>query len=778
MKRIVVYITLMVLCSASSNKLLAQDYFFGKVVDEQHKGLPFVTVMSLAPSDSTLIETAVTDSLGTFKMAATEAHLILRYSLLGYETLIQEVTVDSTGSVPVAQLKADAVMMSEVEVSRKSKTFILSGNKLIVDVEHDELLSNQSNLSDVLGKIPGIIQKGNNISVAGKGGVTYYIDGRKALDYSEVEKLSVDRIKSIKVVNGTSVEYSPGNNAVIDIRTKRLGDSIALNAVGGAGIGDSFSWKAGADMGCNYKNWDFDMAYSYDKDKRNIEDISETAVGRIWDISENSKTKNDIGKHNYKAGFTYHFSPDTHLGLSYSGSYHWVDRDKAGSLTARQENKPENLVLYSDNAEKEYVHHVNIFFKTKLRKEWNLSAYGDYYSKSDRNRTAIEEIEDNAKCIAHNFSQSSRWKGLAMAVKADRMFPNGSGFSAGYEFSFTKGHETIDYVASSTNGNAESKETRNSLFATYDIPVGLFSVNLGLRYDFFHSNILDKLKGQENRQNKHFLLPSIGINYARGQLMQSLNCSIEGQQPFFTDMNNSMAYSNRYSSAVGNLNLKTEIDYNINYMLMYKSVFLNLSYTYAHNPILSSFYSDEQAPSVVVGKVDNFRSRHLLNCVLSLRHTFGIFTPSLTMVCMKSFFSYPGPDGVTLSDKRPIVMATLGADYMLPKNYHISAKYLYNAGGDYQMVRIGKEASLDISVKKTWARGRFSVAVDMKDIFNKLHTTGLFRINNISVFHHGREQTRFFGITATYKFREKKESKSVSAASKEMSRLKIVHDEN
>lgn len=84
------------------------------------------------------------------------------------------------------------------------KPFKLDRDGLLADVENT-ILAKQTNLNDLLCKIPGIQQRGNSVEVIGKVSPVYYINGREVMDQTELDNLSVDEIRSVKLIMNPSI---------------------------------------------------------------------------------------------------------------------------------------------------------------------------------------------------------------------------------------------------------------------------------------------------------------------------------------------------------------------------------------------------------------------------------------------------------------------------------------------------------------------------------------------------------------------------------------------
>jgi hypothetical protein len=144
---------------------------------------------------------------------------------------------------------------------------------------------------------------------------------------------------------------------------------------------------------------------------------------------------------------------------------------------------------------------------------------------------------------------------------------------------------------------------------------------------------------------------------------------------------------------------------------------------------------------------------------------------------MKSYADYPGPDGTTLKDGRPIVSVNVRNDFKLFHNWLVSVQFEYNFGGYLQMIKVEPFSSLNFSVRKSFANDRWRLSLNAYDLFNKSAYKGLWKHGNIQIYNYSRNDSRKFGITLTYRFRKSREMDRQTAAETEMSRLKITDDE-
>lgn len=366
---------------------------------------------------------------------------------------------------------------------------------------------------------------------------------------------------------------------------------------------------------------------------------------------------------------------------------------------------------------------------------------------------------------------------ISANIHANHDLGNWGNLSFGYDFSYSKGIDGIDYARMLHSGNTDNREVKNAVFANYTLPLGAFSLSAGLRFE----NVTSKqtVEGEQNalHHSDNYLMPVLNLSHAAGMLMQSLSYSIETSRPNYVDMNDNVIYLNRYERKMGNASLTTQLEHNVSYMLMYNWLYFTLNYSYLHCPLFADVYSLPGQSAVTVSRQTNLSHRQILAAMLNIRKSIGFWTPTLTGFMQKSFVHYPGVDGQMFSDKRPTVMLTFDNDFQLPKGWLLSAGYQQLFGGYLETVYLNPLSTFNLSIKKSFLQDRLRLSIDANDIFNGDKTKSSRQIHNVVTNTFSKYETRKIGLTLTYRFRKNVEKKKISSAETEMKRLQINADE-
>ncbi len=747
----------------------------GKIMDPENAVMPMVNVAFLNQSDSTLVSGAVSDSCGVYSTSIAGGNYLIRYSYLGYKTLYKNIQISANLTLPVVQMEVAQTELEGVEVTAYKKPFKLDRDGLIADVPNT-ILAKETTLNDLLCKIPGIQQRGSDIEVIGKGTPTYYLNGREVTDRTELDNLAIDQIQSVKLVTNTGVRYHSEQRAVIEIKTKRLGEGLAFNVKGNLLQGTHFSQNYQMNGSYNYKNWDFFLSYNYNRGKKDsdLDIYQQTQSDTVWNLTNLNRKRIFQESHAYTGGVSYHFSPESEIGLKYEGKYSQGNTFSNDTLSMIPDKGVSTFIRnLSEVGDKSVSNHLNLYYTNDWENGWRMNVYGDYLHKTDRSQGNIREWESDRSETSMDYYRKADWDLFAAKFSLSYETEKAGTFSLGYDFSHTSGTDYIEYVRALNNGRTRNTEMKNSVYLSYDYTWKNLSLGAGLRYEQIRSDLKETHENKSQDQTYHNLLPSVSLGYNTEKLQQSLTYSIHTERPPFDVMNDNAVYTDRFTYQKGNLYLKQALTHDLNYMLFYKFLFLNLNYTLTHNPLVTAFYSMPGNSAVTVSYTDNFDKMHNLTGMVNMQYPVKWWMPSLTLTCMKTFFHYPGPDGTTLKAGRPLVMLNFNNSFTLPSGFLLSTDFNYGSKGYYQLYESKSYTSFNLSLKKSFLNDRLQLSLDGYDIFNKNNTRASARLNDIIMYSVGKDDTRKIGFTITYRFRTERTMNNQSAAESEMSRLNM-----
>jgi len=138
-------------------------------------------------------------------------------------------------------LKTDTVMLKEVTVVARKQFLEQKADKLVVNVEGSPAAAGSSTL-EILKKVPGVIIRNEQVTMAGKPNVNILING-KSSPYTDINQLlattAASNIEKIELISNPGARYDAAGGAIINIILKKnanMGTNGTISLAGAMGI--------------------------------------------------------------------------------------------------------------------------------------------------------------------------------------------------------------------------------------------------------------------------------------------------------------------------------------------------------------------------------------------------------------------------------------------------------------------------------------------------------------------------------------------------------------
>ncbi|HMD00875.1 MAG TPA: outer membrane beta-barrel protein, partial [Ferruginibacter sp.] len=252
----------------------------------------------------------------------------------------------------------------------------VTANKPMVEVKADKTILNVegtinavgSNALELLRKSPGVLlDKDDNISLAGKNGVQVYVDGRtmplSGADLANYLKtLQSSQIEAIELITNPSAKYdAAGNAGVINIRLKK-NKSLGTNGSVNAGWNIATYAKYNAGFSLNYRNTKINIfstySFSYTPNEQHL-NIKRTVLDSLFD---QAGTILDVRKsHNFKIGADYFINKKNTIGVMVNGIFSDATSTSNGkTFISNTTTNMVNRILIANNNNSMKRHNANI----------------------------------------------------------------------------------------------------------------------------------------------------------------------------------------------------------------------------------------------------------------------------------------------------------------------------------------------------------------------------------------------------------------------------------
>ena len=727
MKRTLSLLTILLIGVSSWAKKTSNPDIDGTIVDAQGQPLEFVNISLLSGKDSTYISGATSADMGKFHIVAPATDGILRFSYVGYETRYVNVSDIGNG---VITLKDDAQMLKEVTVSGQLPKTKLTGNSMITKVE-GTVLEKSGSLKEMLAKVPGMTQKGDDLEVLGKGTPIYYINGRKMQDADELKRLRSEEIASVEVITNPGAEYDATVSAVVRIKTvKRKGDGFGFDIHTGNHQSLAFGYSAPfATTNLRYRHNDFDVfgmvnywEWTSVNDSRPDQSSFIKQGNNMLNIMQNMSLRyNWIGKGvNYNLGFNWQITPDHSIGARVERHDKFgskaemftettIDRFINGKATSETEyNKSDQ----NDRTHQPYNIDGNVYYNGKagnLGIDFNF----DFLTNKSNEATNIKDMD--GKNNTSVMEQEQHTSSDMLATKLVLSYPIWKGqLQAGTEMSFVtrKSRYSISgYPLPATESDV--KEKNIAAFMQYGCEIPKFgNLSAGLRYEHVGFDYTDKINDTKSMSRyTDELFPSLSWSRQFGAIQTSLAYSIKTVRPNYNMLDEGIMYINPYSLQQGDPQLKNAKMQEISLNARWK--WLNLFVAYERRDDAQSqwsyIYNDEGV--ILIKNINLDKPVRNLSMFLTGSPTFGVYSPNWTAGWQKFFYTQElaDPREATgkreISYKKPLMFFDLNNTFRLKHSWQLEANMNIVLKGDWMNFHITNNTyNLGFTVQKCWLK--------------------------------------------------------------------------
>lgn len=710
----------------------------GQIVNAEGKPVEFANVVIL-DKDSTFVQGTTSDGEGRFHIVTPETTGILKISSIGYVTQYVDIS-EFNGMVRLAD---DTQMLGEVTVKGQMPKTKLTGNSMVTAIE-GTVLGKSGSLMEMLAKIPGMTQKGEEFEVLGKGTPIYYINGRKMQDKDELKRLRSEEIKEIEVITNPGAQYDATVSAVVRIKTiRRKGTGFGYDVILSHQQDLRYGYAdPGATLNLRYrhKNIDFfGMANYWKWDNPSDAIPSQKSYfmdnDRLRVIEQESKFRQDWRGEGlkYNLGFNWQIAENHSVGARLERHDRFVV-----PMPSTQESVITQYIAGSsdktteeNNSYQEVRDHTpydwegNLYYNGKAGKleiDFNL----DFMTNKTTEEQSIEEIRNNATA---NYSTSNRTSNRMYAGKLVLSYPVWKGqLQAGSEITFVSRKNQYRMTGLDLpNSDSDVKEDNIAAFAQYAFLIpnaGNFSA--GLRYEhvgFDYNDILNADNSMTRYTDDFF--PTISWANRWGSWQASLSYSVKTSRPSYWHLSETIQYLNPYSLQQGDPKLKNATLHELDANVRWKWLNLYMSYGKHDNIITQWSYIYNKEGVILIKHINLADPVRNFAAYLSASPTWGCYSPNWTLGVQKSFNKFTLADPREASGERevrytkPIGFFDLSNTFRFKHSWQLECNANLTTPGDVMNFRLINTAfNLSFVVQKCWLKNdALCLRASITDIF-------------------------------------------------------------
>ena len=746
----------------------------GRVIDEQGKPVEFANVALLSSADSTFINGGVTNQNGDFVIPCRPGRMLIRVTFVGYKTHYQSCTVGEVGNI---RLKKDAIVLQNVVVKGEIPQYKMVQGGMAVDIQHS-ILHDVGSAEDLLSMLPMVQGRDGKFEVLAKGEPEIYINNKKVRDGIELKQLKSMDIKNVEIITAPGAKYNAEVNAVIRIKTlKPQGDGFSLMAT--SQTWKNNKWNNYDDLTLKYRTGGLEAFatvaldnshYSAEQDLEQELHIKKDK----FDAQVELPIRSSWTQFQYKAGVSYDFNTDHSLGLSFSSQKLFYNKFK----TDMEQTYQKNGAFYGD-----------VLLKTDIdeldKPVWELNSY--YVGKAgklgiDLNATILQRITENhlnqleySKELGDRTITTLNMENRRMmAGKLVLTYPVWKGvLSGGSEatrtISYGRNVNQEDIIPEAEN---EMKENNIAGFAEYEMQLGLWRLNAGLRFEHVKADYYSFGDWQqEPSRTYNDWFPNLSAAWQKDKWSAQLSYSKRITRPPYNMLSSVIVYDSRMFYEGGNPLLRPSVRQNIDFNLTYSWLTFVTGFTRENDLFTHICRVYDEEKEIGIFQPVNFDHQDRVYATLVASPKFGFWQPTATLHYYQQMFdaeAYGAPKKLN----KPEFSFDLKSWFIIDPTAKALVQVSYTGSNHWGFMYRGSNFAVNARLQKTFLKGSLSATLYANDLFRTSRTKMTTYYSIGKTVQDVYTYTQCVGLTLSYNFNAASSKyKGTGAGNEEKGRL-------
>lgn len=323
----------------------------------------------------------------------------------------------------------------------------------------------------------------------------------------------------------------------------------------------------------------------------------------------------------------------------------------------------------------------------------------------------------------------------------------------GEEYTSSKSNNQFNTeYADLDHATSEIKEENTACFVEIMQQLGMFSIDAGLRYEHVNYDYFEKTNSDNNlSRTYHNVFPSFNAATRLGNVQMSLTYSGRIERPTYSNLNANVSYLNRMTYESGNPRLQPTKLHSLEYMVVWKNYFAQVSYSYFDHPIVNTTkpYSDDGEITILT--YENFKKKHFLQAFMGTQFKFGAWQPRINVGMFTQWFDI-AVNGKDKSMNRPIGILQWQNAIHLPMDIWLNIDCQWTTSGNDRNIYIGSSSYVNAKLYKDFCKKKLSVMFEARDIFNGSRQDVTLYNNAVTMFQKNFSDMRCVMFTLQYNF--------------------------
>ena len=723
----------------------------GHIVDESGKPIEFANI---SLHNEGFINGGVSNENGDFVIPCKAQHITLKVSYIGYKTVERNVSVGNVGTIT---LQPETYMVKGVEIKGEIPQYKMASGGMTVDVQHS-ILHDVGTADDLLSMLPLIQRRNGKFEVLAKGEPEIYINNKKVRDPIELKQLKSVDVKSVDIITAPGARYNAEVNAVIRIKTlKPQGEGFSMMVT--SDTWKNNKWNNYSDLTLKYRTGGLEAFANvaldnghYSNDQNIDQELHITKD--LFNVHAELPVRSSWTQLQYKAGLSYDFNADHSIGLSFSSQKNLYNRFSSDMTQQYLRNGAfdGNVRLLTDIREKD-------------KPVWELNGY--YVGKTgklgiDLNATVLRhESEDhnNQQELSEELGNRTittltKDKNTMVAGKLVLDYPVWKGvLSGGSEVSSTEsqGHN-LNQENIIPESDTEMKEKNIAGFAEYDLQLGQWHLNAGLRFEHVSADYTSfGIRQEEPSRTYGDWFPNLSAAWQKGKWGAQLSYSKRITRPPYNMLTSMVVYDSRILYEGGNPLLRPSVRHSIDFNLTYSWLTFVTGFTRENDFFthVGNIYDEQN--EIAIFQPDNFDHQDRVYATLVASPKLGFWQPQATLHYYQQMVDaeiYGAPEKLN----KPEFSFNLNSWFVVGETAKALLQVNYTGSNHWGFMYRGSNFMVNARLQKSFLKGQLSATLYANDIFRtaKTKVTTYYAIGQTAQDYY--TYTQCVGLTLSYNF--------------------------
>lgn len=751
-----------------------QRHLTGTIVDEHGEPVPFANVLLLQVGDSSVIAGGVTNEAGVFVVPYEPTAVIAKVSYVGYKTLYRTFNHEHAGTL---RLHPEAKTLRAVSVKALRPQYKMTKGGMGVDVANS-LLSEVGTASDVLALLPRVNVDGEGgVTVFAKGTPEIYINNKLVRGSQELQQLKSTDIKTVDIITSPGAQYNATVKSVIHIHTKaRQGDGFSIRTDNN--VKYNRYWTGFHEDYVKYRSGGFEAfadgyisTSTYSTDNHIWQDIQGTSRILVDQHLQNHYRDNNLYG---KVGASYDFDEHNAVGASYTVQKSFDTHGGASDVTQdiwRNEALEAHIVQTFDIRESTGPsHEANAYYVGKLGKltaDVNLSYV---WNKSLLRKVETEESREVESRTIHTDNRQHNHLVAGKAILGCPLWRGQLSWGVELSHTYSRGEYTNaeGYVDASLT---EIRENHTAGFAEYDLSLGHWSLNGGVRYEYVKSDYYSFGRREEEPSRRYAnWFPSLSASWQKNILGIQMAYACKTSRPSYNFLRNEVQYDNRYFYEGGNPYLVPTLTHAFDFALTYSWLSISAGYSYDKD-VMQWCVTLYNGQDIGFLRNLNFDHQHNLHASVVASPKWGWYQPNFEVGYQQHFFD-ASDHGASRNMNRPNFTFSVQNRFVLPHDFAAIVSFRHNTTQYSGFARNGHSSNLSVQLTKSFCNKVWTINLKATDLLktdrDRMDMYGIGAVVGKDSYNYVRRAS----LTVTYNFNATRSKyKGTGAGNEEKRRL-------